>query len=125
MKLIFDGGAQFQPGDLALSADTIAGGAGGVNIQFPGYLYDPSVGSMLGGVLWMADNNGGQVVAGGVYYIKAEITDNFGQITTLQRSIQVISVVPENRGVLPAHTSRSTVLVFTQPLSSVKVSCTK
>ncbi len=96
VKLIFDGGAQFQPGDLALSADTIAGGAGGVNIQFPGYLYDPSVGSMLGGVLWMADNNGGQVVAGGVYYIKAEITDNFGQITTLQRSIQVISVVPEN-----------------------------
>ena len=96
VKLIFDGGAQYAPGDLKLDADTIAGGAGGVNIAFPGYLYDPTQGATVGGVLWMADNNGGQTVSGGVYYIKATITDNFGQVTTLQHSVQVVSVVPEN-----------------------------
>lgn len=97
VKLIFDGGAQYAPGDLQLDEDAIAGGSGGgVNIAFPGYLYDPAQGATVGGVLWLADNDGGQFVSGGVYYIKAEIRDPFGQVTTLQHSIQVVSVVPEN-----------------------------
>jgi hypothetical protein len=99
VRIIFEGNAQYQPGDLQLNKDLIPGGASGtdgaVNISFPGYLMDPKLGK-LGSVLWYADNNDGQLIAGGVYTIKAEVVDNFGQITSLQRSIQVVSVRAEN-----------------------------
>ena len=96
VKLIFNGGAQYLPGDLKLSADVVPGGSGSLSISFPGYLIDPNTGGPTNSVLWLADNNGGQFVAGGVYYIKAEIIDTFGQTTTLQRSVQVVSVAPQN-----------------------------
>ena len=100
VKLIFSGGAQYLPGDLNLSKDVIPGGAtgpdGSLGIKFPGYLWDPSSGSAIGGVTWKADNDGGQIVSGGIYYIKVEIVDPFGQVTSLQHSVQVVSVLPEN-----------------------------
>lgn len=99
VKLVFSGAAQYKPGDLNLSSDVVAGGSGSLSISFPGVLYDPTLGQMSS-VLWLADNNNGQYIAGGVYTIKAEITDNFGQITTLQKSVQVISVVPQNELVI-------------------------
>ena len=103
VKLIFSGSAQYQPGALGLNKDLIPGGApgtdGSVGISFPGYLMDPTLG-MMSSVLWFADNNSGQLVAGGIYTIKAEILDNFGQVTSLQHSIQVVSVKPQNELVI-------------------------
>lgn len=103
VKIIFNGSAQYQPGDLGLNKDLIPGGApgadGAVSISFPGYLMDPKLGK-LSSVLWLADNNDGQLIDGGVYTIKAEIQDNFGQVTSLQRSIQVVSVRPQNELVI-------------------------
>jgi hypothetical protein len=95
VKLIFDGAAQYRPGTLSLSESVIPGGEGGVSIGFPGYLYDPSAGPVTS-VLWLADNNGAQPVSGGVYVIKAEIVDQFGSVTTLQQSVQVVGVHPAN-----------------------------
>ena len=95
VKLIFDGAAQYQPGALGLDQSVIPGGAGSVNIQFPGYLRDPN-GGLLVGLNWKADNDSGQTVKGGVYTIKAEIVDQFGQVTSLQQSVQVVNVVAEN-----------------------------
>jgi hypothetical protein len=62
------------------------GGADGVTIQFPGVLN-------TGGssVFWGGLNDSAMLVKGGVYTIKAEITDNFGQVTSL---IKVVQVVP-------------------------------
>jgi hypothetical protein len=96
VKLLFDGAAQFQPGQLQFDKDLIPGGAGSLAIDFPGYLWDSNLNQQVSGVAWAADNDNGQVVNGGIYTIKAEIVDQFGQVTTLQRSIQVISVVPQN-----------------------------
>jgi hypothetical protein len=96
VKLLFEGPAQYQPGQLSTDTSLVPGGAGGVTLSFPGFLRDPVLGQ-ISSLLWLADNNAGQLVSGGVYTLKAEITDNFGEITTLQKSIQVVSVVPQNR----------------------------
>jgi uncharacterized repeat protein (TIGR01451 family) len=96
VKVLFDGAAQYQLGQLAFDRDVVPGGEGALAIQFPGYLWDAERGYQVGGTTWDADNSGGQPVAGGVYYIKAEIVDAFGQVTTLQKSVQVLSVSPEN-----------------------------
>jgi hypothetical protein len=97
VRIIFDGGAQYLPGALNLSSGVVAGGSGAVNILFPGYLYNSATGQISSGIQWAADNNGGQFVSSGVYYIKATITDNFGQVTTLQTSVDVVNVVPQNQ----------------------------
>jgi hypothetical protein len=96
VKLLFDGAAQFQPGELQFDKDLIPGGAGSLDIDFPGYLWDSTLNQQVSGIAWPADNDNGQVVNGGIYTIKAEIVDQFGQVTTLQRSIQVVSVAPQN-----------------------------
>ena len=96
VRLLFNGAAQFQPGQLGLDKSVIPGGAGSLGISFPGYLLNPNGGGTMSGLTWIADNDSGQQVAGGVYTIKAEIVDQFGTVTTLQQSVQVISVVAEN-----------------------------
>ena len=97
VKVLYDGGAQFLPGDLSVSGNgVVPGGSGSIAIAFPGYLYNSLTGGLQTGVTWSADNNNGQFVSSGTYYIKAEITDAFGQVTTLQHSVQVINVVPQN-----------------------------
>jgi hypothetical protein len=97
VKVLFDGGAQFLPGDLSVSGNgVVPGGSGSIAIAFPGYLYNSLTGGLQTGVTWAADNSNGQFVSSGTYYIKAEITDAFGQVTTLQHSVQVINVVPQN-----------------------------
>jgi hypothetical protein len=96
VRLIFSGSAQYLPGDLQLSDEVIPGGAGGgLSISFPGFLYNSELGQVTS-VLWLATNNDGQPVDGGIYTIKAEITDNFGQVSTLQKTVQVISVAPRS-----------------------------
>lgn len=96
VKLLFDGPAQFQVGQLNVGNGVVAGGSGTLTLSFPGYLYDTSTGSLSKTLTWAADNNGGQLVDSGIYTLKAEIKDSFGQITTLQQSVQVLNVAPQN-----------------------------
>lgn len=89
MKVLFDGAAQVLPGQLSLGDGLILGGSAPLSIGFPGLLYDPQLG-WVSSLAWAADNQNGQLVSGGVYVIKAEITDPFGTVTSLQGSVQVL-----------------------------------
>jgi hypothetical protein len=99
VKNVFNGPAQYQPGGIGLSTSLVQGGGSGsddnVFISFPGYLMEPN-GQEVSGVSWLANNNNGQLVASGIYTIEVQITNNFGQVTTLLKTVQVIDVVPEN-----------------------------
>ena len=95
VKLLFNGGAQYQPGDLGVDKDVVPGGAGSLSLHFPGQLFDPNLGAITS-IVWAADNDSGQPIHGGIYTIKAEITDQFGSTTSLQHAVQVIDVTPQN-----------------------------
>ena len=96
VKLLFNGAAQYQLGQLLFDRDLVLEGVNKLGITFPGYLYDPAHGQVGNGLVWGADNDNGQLVGGGIYLVKVEIVDNFGQMTTLQRSVQVVRANPEN-----------------------------
>ena len=96
VRVIYNGAAQYQLGQLVLDRALVLGGVNKVHIAFPGYLMDPNGGTNTGGLDWAADNAAGQTVQSGVYTIKAEIIDPFGQITSLQQSVQVLDAEPEN-----------------------------
>jgi hypothetical protein len=85
VKIIYQGAAQYLPGDLKLSDDRFIGGSAGVTIQFPGLF---ATGSNT--VAWTGMNDSAMLVQGGVYTIKAEITDQWGQTTSLVKSVEVI-----------------------------------
>ena len=85
VRILYSGAAQYQIGDLKLSAPVFVGSAGQLTIGFPGILADGST-----TVAWMGDNDSGTMVGGGMYTIKAEIIDNFGQITSLIQQVQVV-----------------------------------
>jgi hypothetical protein len=92
VKILFDGGAQYQLGELQFDQTLLLGGINTLHINFPGYLQ----GGSTSGVLWNATNASGQLIQSGVYTIKAQIVDNFGQVTTLQKSIEVVDATPQN-----------------------------
>ncbi len=96
---LFNGSAEYVPGQLTLSSTVINGGSqgpdGSVHITFPGYLKMPS-GSASDVLVWSALNSGGQLVASGIYEIEVQYLNTFGQATTLDRSIQVIDEGPQN-----------------------------
>ncbi len=96
VKVIFDGSAQVLPGSLSLDKSTLAGGADSVSIALPGSLYDKALGGSVSAITWTGDSSAGQLVNSGTYYIKADIVDAFGQVTTLQTSVQVIKAVTQN-----------------------------
>jgi flagellar hook assembly protein FlgD len=85
VKLIYEGSAQYLPGQLQIDVDRFIGGDGQVSIIFPGVL-------ATGGntVAWAGVNDSAMLVSGGVYTIKAEITDQWGQTTAMVRTVQVI-----------------------------------
>jgi hypothetical protein len=85
VKLIYEGPAQYVPGQLQLSSDQFVGGSGSVTITFPGIL--STGGSTL---TWSGTNDSAMLVQGGTYSIKAEITDQWGQTTALVKPVQVI-----------------------------------
>jgi flagellar hook assembly protein FlgD len=85
VKIIYEGSAQYLPGALSLNADKFIGGSGSVQISFPGVF---ATGSSTVG--WSGVNDSAMLVKGGVYTIKAEITDQWGQTTALVRTVQVI-----------------------------------
>jgi hypothetical protein len=87
VKQLFSGPSQDSPQGFALDASSIVAMGGGVNLSFGGAL------SGLGNTLtWVGDNNSGQAVGGGTYYVKAEMTDAFG---ATQAWSQAVNVLPQ------------------------------
>lgn len=84
VRIIYSGAAQYLPGDLNLSDKVVTGG-GQLSIRFPGTL---ATGSNT--VVWDVTNDNAGEISGGTYTIKAEIIDNFGQVTSLVQTIQVV-----------------------------------
>ena len=85
VRILYSGAAQYQLGDLKFSAASIVGGSTALTISFPGVLKDGS-----GSLVWDGTNDNAGALSGGVYTIKAEITDNFGQVTSLVQEVQVL-----------------------------------
>ena len=50
-----------------------------------------SGGGTLGALVWNADNDNGQAVAGGTYYVKVETTDPYGTISAFSQGVQVMA----------------------------------
>ena len=48
-------------------------------------------------LIWNGDNNTGQYVGGGTYYIKFEVTDQFGKTSTLTETVAVLSAPAQSQ----------------------------
>jgi hypothetical protein len=91
VKILYDGAAQVLPGSLQLNKKLLAAGEDELSIAFPGMLNNGG-----GALIWKGGNDNGQIVNGGVYYIKAEVTDQWGKITSMIESVNVVNVQPTN-----------------------------
>jgi flagellar hook assembly protein FlgD len=86
VRSLYDGSANLGSGAFQANGFIVSGN-GGLLISLPGYLITPVQTSSL---VWNTDNNGGQQVASGVYSIKVETTDPFGQVTAVVKQVQVL-----------------------------------
>jgi hypothetical protein len=89
VRTVFNGPALLTSGAIQINDGLILSGNGGLVLNFAGYLIDPKTGQ-TSSLTWNTDNNGGQQVASGVYEIKVQTTDPFGQVTSVIKQVQVI-----------------------------------
>jgi hypothetical protein len=81
------------PADVALSAPAILGGPQGkLTIDFETWLA-----GNYKSLVWYGDNDSGQIVRSGIYYIKFETTDSFGKVTSFVREITVLNPVQQSQ----------------------------
>ena len=99
---LFNGSMQNLPTGVALTSSTtglpstlILGGQNGLSIGLSGYLVGAG-GVPVSGVTWSGLNGNGQLVGSGIYTISVQVTNAFSQTTSLLKTVQVISVNPEN-----------------------------
>lgn len=85
VRLLYEGGMDLQPGNISLSQPMFAPDGGFVDIRLDGSRF----GGSLDFLRWPGDNGAGQAVEAGTYYLKAEIKDPFGQVTSLSKALQV------------------------------------
>jgi flagellar hook assembly protein FlgD len=62
---------------------------GALSIFFPGVGSPGSTGGVS--ITWDGKNNSGMDVSPGIYYIKAEVTDNYGHVNTLTEEVTVLN----------------------------------
>ena len=92
MKLLYDGAAQAVGDKIDISKKTlITDGSDNISITFPGFLED---GSRV--LVWNGANDNAQYIKSGQYYIKMEITDNFGKVTSMVEDLTIINADLEN-----------------------------
>lgn len=92
VKTIFTGGAEVFPGVLTVSTGILAPGTP-VKIGIQGYFVEPGQVPVTS-LNWDGTNDNGQKVAGGMYSIKLQVTDHWGDVTTLQQVIQALPQAP-------------------------------
>jgi flagellar hook assembly protein FlgD len=87
VKHLFTGSSQDEPGGFTLSSTVLSEGTslGSVNLDFAGKL---NTGSST--LTWTGLNDDAQYVAGGVYTIKVQQTDDFGNVQTWTREVSVL-----------------------------------
>lgn len=86
VRHLFDGHLQSQPSELDLSADTLIPGLSQVALDLHGLHY-----AGQGSLIWEGQNDGSQNSGGGLYYLKAEFTDEYGNVKALIKEVQVLS----------------------------------
>jgi flagellar hook assembly protein FlgD len=92
VRTLFNGQAATLPGAVKLSTASLMAGQGSLTVDLGGPLNGGNgVGGTAAGLLvWGADNDNGQLVAGGVYTMKLEYQDRFGGVTSYTQSINVL-----------------------------------
>ena len=85
VKVVFDGTSSILPLDAKLNRDVIRSGLDTMTIDLGGVL--SSGGTLL---TWNGQNDSGQPLSGGTYYLKVETTDPFGAKTSLIKGVQVL-----------------------------------
>lgn len=90
VRLLFDGSAAVLPQDVNLDRTVIRSGLDTATLDMLGQL--SSGGTRL---TWQGQNDSGQTVSSGAYYIKIEFHDPFGATTSYVKSIQVLAAAPE------------------------------
>jgi len=83
---LFNGSTSALPLGLSLSQASIVAGIGGTSLLLPGSLV-----GLNGPLSWNGTNNTGQPVASGVYYIKIQTTNAFGQTTSYTSAVSVLA----------------------------------
>ena len=89
VKLIFEGASQIQLDGGKLSAGNLVEGGLAMQLTFSGQL-----GGAGFGVSWDGQNDSGQMVGGGFYYIKVEFSDPFGKTTSYISQVAVVDARP-------------------------------
>ena len=84
VRVLFDGAAQMTGEKVRLSHDLVVAGESGSEILFPGILRG------IPSLVWMGNNDAGQAVNGGQYYVKVETIDPFGKVTAAIHPVGVI-----------------------------------
>ena len=89
VKAIFNGNAQYNPSSLRTTSDTLAAGTQLLGIVFNGGLQGVGNGP-TSTLVWSGDSNGGQLVAGGTYYLKLDAVDSYGNVSSLVKTVVVV-----------------------------------
>lgn len=86
VAVLYQGSAASVPGSVTLANGLLIEGAGAAVLGLGTALANGS-----DSVGWSGTNGAGQPVAGGVYYLRVEFADNFGQATTYVKQVQVLA----------------------------------
>ena len=89
VRLLYSGPSQGLPGGFKVNGAVVQPGSGAISLEFGGAL---GTGSNI--LLWSGQNDTGQNVSGGIYHIKVEMHDQFGQTTSWTHEVTVIPAAP-------------------------------
>jgi hypothetical protein len=93
VRHLYDGSSQFDP--VSLTTQSVTGGSNNglaIAIQIWGVA---SVNAPPP-IVWNGDNDNGQIVANGMYYMKLDVEDSFGKTTSLVKDVPVLGNVGGN-----------------------------
>jgi hypothetical protein len=92
---VYQGQISVLPQSLALTQSSFIAGTGITILDLPGLVTGPNgtlVSGSGGAVSWNGTNGAGQPVQSGVYYVKIQLTNAFGQVTSYTNPVDVIAV---------------------------------
>jgi flagellar hook assembly protein FlgD len=116
VRSLYQGPAAAEPQSLSLSETLIEEGVNSATLSLgASSLPQPS---------WNGQNSAGQYVAGGAYYFKVDVTNAFGQVSSLVQDVQVIQA--QLRNTLQVYNNAGEVvgMVSLTPLAQVATSYT-
>jgi hypothetical protein len=91
VKVVYSGAASLLPTALNPDKSAFVGGLDSVIVPLPGRLANGATSAS-----WDGGNDGGQWVKAGVYYLKLEAVDSFGQTTSLSTTLSVLPAPSES-----------------------------